>query len=78
MGRAEEIKLTNVVIRPWDDRMLNLLTTWFTEHPFQNWIRHETRVIGETWLHVDQTADPDDLRAEARRLVEASPLWDRH
>ncbi|WP_422737414.1 mechanosensitive ion channel family protein [Micromonospora sp. WMMD729] len=77
-GRVEEVKLTNVVVRLWDDRMLILPTTWFTEHPFQNWTRHETRVVGETRLHVDYTADLDDLRAETRRLVEASPLWDRH
>ncbi|WP_052745074.1 mechanosensitive ion channel family protein [Micromonospora sp. HK10] len=34
-GRVEEVKLTNVVIRLWDDRMLILPTTWFTEHPFR-------------------------------------------
>ncbi len=77
-GRVEEVKLTNVVIRLWDDRMLILPTSWFTEHPFQNWTRHETRVVGETRLHVDHTADLDDLRAETRRIVESSPLWDRH
>ncbi|SBT67267.1 Small-conductance mechanosensitive channel [Micromonospora sediminicola] len=77
-GRVEEVKLTNVVIRLWDDRMLILPTTWFTEHPFQNWTRHETRVVGETRLHVDHTAVLDDLRAETRRIVESSPLWDRH
>ncbi|MEV4656566.1 mechanosensitive ion channel domain-containing protein [Micromonospora sp. NPDC049301] len=77
-GRVEEVKLTNVVIRLWDDRMLILPTTWFTEHPFQNWTRHETRVIGEIRIHVDHTVDLDDLRAETRRLIESSPLWDRH
>ncbi|MEU0079891.1 mechanosensitive ion channel family protein [Micromonospora tulbaghiae] len=77
-GRVEEVKLTNVVIRLWDDRMLILPTTWFTEHPFQNWTRHETRVVGETRLHIDHTADLDDLRAETRRIIESSPLWDRH
>ncbi|MFC0505055.1 mechanosensitive ion channel family protein [Micromonospora costi] len=77
-GRVEEVKLTNVVIRLWDDRMLILPTTWFTEHPFQNWTRHETRVIGQIRIHVDHTADLDEIRAETRRLVESSPLWDRH
>ncbi|PZV92584.1 Small-conductance mechanosensitive channel [Micromonospora phaseoli] len=77
-GRVEEVKLTNVVVRLWDDRMLILPTTWFTEHPFQNWTRHGTRVVGETRLHVDHTADLDDLRTETRRIVESSPLWDRN
>ncbi|WP_236648445.1 MULTISPECIES: mechanosensitive ion channel family protein [Micromonospora] len=76
-GRVEELKLTNVVIRLWDDRVLILPTTYFTERPFQNWTRNESRVVGQIKLHVDHTADLDDLRTEARRLVEASPLWDR-
>ncbi|MEU8112361.1 mechanosensitive ion channel domain-containing protein [Micromonospora sp. NPDC048947] len=76
-GRVEEVKLTNVVIRLWDERMLILPTTYFTERPFQNWTRNESRVIGKVQIHVDHTADLDDLRQEARRLVESSPLWDR-
>ncbi|MEO3773060.1 mechanosensitive ion channel domain-containing protein [Micromonospora sp. B9E7] len=77
-GRVEEVKLTNVVIRLWDDRMLILPTTYFTERPFQNWTRNESRVVGKVQIHVDHTADLDDLRRETRRLVESSPLWDRH
>ncbi|MEV7327333.1 mechanosensitive ion channel domain-containing protein [Micromonospora sp. NPDC093244] len=77
-GRVEEVKLTNVVIRLWDERMLILPTTYFTERPFQNWTRNESRVVGKVQIHVDHTADLDDLRWEARRLVESSPLWDRH
>ncbi|MET8835094.1 mechanosensitive ion channel domain-containing protein [Micromonospora sp. NPDC004540] len=42
-GRVEEVKLTNVVIRLWDDRVLILPTTYFTERPFQNWTRNESR-----------------------------------
>ncbi|TYB95068.1 mechanosensitive ion channel [Micromonospora sp. WP24] len=76
-GRVEEVKLTNVVIRLWDERTLILPTTYFTERPFQNWTRNETRVVGKIQIHVDHTADLDDLRREARRLVESSPLWDR-
>ncbi|MET7969020.1 mechanosensitive ion channel domain-containing protein [Micromonospora sp. NPDC005305] len=76
-GRVEEVQLTNVVIRLWDDRMLILPTTYFTERPFQNWTRNESRVVGKIQIHVDHTADLDDLRREARRLVESSPLWDR-
>ncbi|MCO1593615.1 mechanosensitive ion channel family protein [Micromonospora sp. RHAY321] len=76
-GRVEEVKLTNVVIRLWDDRNLILPTTYFTERPFQNWTRNESRVVGKIQMHVDHTAELDDLRREARRLVESSPLWDR-
>ncbi|MET8087229.1 mechanosensitive ion channel domain-containing protein [Micromonospora sp. NPDC005197] len=76
-GRVEEVKLTNVVIRLWDERILILPTTYFTERPFQNWTRNESRVIGKIQIHVDHTADLNDLRREVRRLVESAPLWDR-
>ncbi|PZG00852.1 mechanosensitive ion channel family protein [Micromonospora deserti] len=76
-GRVEEVKLTSVVIRMWDERRLILPTTYFTDRPFQNWTRHEARVVGEIRLHLDYTAEVDQLRREARRLVEESPLWDR-
>jgi hypothetical protein len=52
-------------------------STYFTSKPFQNWTRHEARVLGEVMLHLDYTADLDELRAETQRIVQASPLWDR-
>ncbi|MFG2056835.1 mechanosensitive ion channel family protein [Micromonospora sp. NPDC048930] len=76
-GRVEEVKLTSVVLRMWDERRLILPTTYFTDRPFQNWTRHEARVVGELRLHLDYTADVEQLRREARRLVEQSPLWDQ-
>lgn len=57
--------------------VLILPTTYFTERPFQNRTRNEFRALGKVQLHVDYTADLDDLRREARRLVESFPLWDR-
>lgn len=50
---------------------------YFTRTPYENWSRHETRVLGSVVLHLDHQAPVAELRAEARRLVEASPLWDR-
>jgi small-conductance mechanosensitive channel len=76
-GRIEDMTLTYVVVRLWDERRLVLPTTYFTKNPFQNWTRHETRVLGAVLLHLDYRAPVDDLRAEVQRLVEASPLWDR-
>lgn len=76
-GRVEEVALTHVVVRLWDQRRLIVPTTYFTGNTFQNWTRHEARVLGEVTLHVDYTAELDELRTHARRLVEDSPLWDR-
>jgi small-conductance mechanosensitive channel len=76
-GRIEEITLTYVVVRTWDNRRLILPISWFTTNVFQNWTRHESRVIGSIILHVDFTVPVGELRDEMYRLVQESPLWDR-
>ncbi|MEV7230206.1 mechanosensitive ion channel domain-containing protein [Polymorphospora sp. NPDC051019] len=76
-GRVEEIKLTHVVVRLWDERRLMLPTSYFTNKPFQNWTRHEARVLAAVTLHLDFTAHIDEIRAETHRLLEQTPLWDQ-
>lgn len=76
-GRVEDVNLTHIVVRMWDERRLTVPTTYFTERPFQNWTRHDARVRSEVAVHLDFTADMEDLRREAHRLLEANPLWDR-
>jgi small-conductance mechanosensitive channel len=75
-GRIEELTLTYVVIRLWDERRLVLPTTYFTQTPFQNWTRHEARVLGSVILYVDDSLPVDPLRQELRRVLAESPLWD--
>lgn len=75
-GRIDEITLTYVVVRAWDNRRLILPISWFTTNVFQNWTRHEARVIGSIVLHVDFSVPVEDLRSEMHRLVQESPLWD--
>ncbi|TCO20273.1 mechanosensitive ion channel-like protein [Kribbella steppae] len=75
-GRIDEITLTYVVVRTWDNRRLILPISWFTTNVFQNWTRHEARVIGSIVLHVDFSVPVEELRAEMYRFVRESPLWD--
>jgi small-conductance mechanosensitive channel len=75
-GHIEEIRLTYVVVRLWDERRLVLPTSYFTMAPFQNWTRNDARVLGSVLLHLDYSAPVDELRRETRRILEASPLWD--
>jgi small-conductance mechanosensitive channel len=76
-GRVEELTLTHVVVRLWDERRMMLPTTFFITTPFQNWTRDSSRVLGTVLLHLDYRAPVAALRAESRRIVELSPLWDR-
>lgn len=75
-GRIEEIRLTYVVVRIWDLRRLVVPITYFIEHPFQNWTRTSADILGVVTIHVDYSLPVDEVRAEFRRILEASPLWD--
>ncbi len=76
-GRVEEITGTYVVLRIWDLRRLIIPLQWLIENPFQNWTRSSSTVIGSVFLWVDYGMPIEPLRAEARRICEAAPEWDR-
>ncbi|MEV1289583.1 mechanosensitive ion channel domain-containing protein [Micromonospora sp. NPDC049679] len=75
-GHVENVQLTHVIVRSWDERRLVLPTTYFTTKPYQNWTRYESRVIGTIELQLDYTADIDNVRAETGRLLETNENWD--
>lgn len=76
-GSIEEITATYVVVKIWDERRMIVPLGWFTEHPFQNWTRQGSNLLGSVLLWVDYSLPVEALRAEAQRLCEASPLWDK-
>jgi hypothetical protein len=76
-GRIEEITLSYVVVRIWDDRRLILPSSYFTGTPFQNWTRNSSAVIGTVEFDVDWTVPVDEMRDAGRRFVEGSDRWDR-
>jgi len=76
-GRIEELSLTYVVLRLWDERRLVLPVSYFTANPFENWTRHSSRVIGHVMIRVDWSVPVDELRAELYRALREHPLWDQ-
>jgi small-conductance mechanosensitive channel len=75
-GRVDDITLTYVVVRTWDERRLIIPTSYFVDNPFQNWTRHEARVIGTVFVTLDYSVPVDEVRGEVQRILEASALWD--
>ena len=75
-GRIEEITLTYVVVRIWDERRLVLPISYFLEKPFANWTRESAEILGTVFIYVDYTVPVDAVRAELERIVGASPHWD--
>ena len=76
-GKIEEINLTYVVVRIWDDRRLVVPIAKFMEENFENWTRRTSDLLGTVFLHVDRTADVARLRARLTKIVAADPLWDK-
>ncbi|MEU9889363.1 mechanosensitive ion channel domain-containing protein [Sphaerisporangium sp. NPDC051011] len=76
-GRIEELTLTYVVVRLWDERRLILPVSYFTKTPFENWTRYESRVIGHVMLYVDWSVPVEELRTELYRRLREHPLWDQ-
>ena len=76
-GRVEEITGTYVVMRLWDERRLIVPLQWFIENPFENWTRTGSQIMGTVLLWVDYATPIEPIRAEASRLVESMPEWDR-
>lgn len=76
-GRIEEINLTYVVVRIWDQRRLILPITYFLETPFQNWTRKTADIWGTVFLYVDHTVPVGELKTQLKALLESTPLWDQ-
>lgn len=76
-GWVDEITLTYVVVRVWDQRRLVLPVSYFLEKPFENWTRSSTDLIGSVYVYADPTVDVGAVREELRSILESTPLWDR-
>jgi small-conductance mechanosensitive channel len=76
-GTIEDIGLTYVAVRLWDERRLIVPTPRFLEQPFQNWSRTSAGLLGTIMLRVDFDLPVARLRAELERLIKEEPLWDR-
>jgi small-conductance mechanosensitive channel len=75
-GRVEEITLTYVVLKLWDNRRLILPLNYFIEKPFQNWTRTGADLVATVYLYMDYSVPVDEVRAEFSRILKSTDLWD--
>ena len=61
-GRIEEITLTYVVVKIWDERRMILPVSYFLEKPFQNWTRTGANITGTIFLYVDYSFPVENIR----------------
>ncbi len=76
-GWIEELTLTYVVVRIWDNRRLVLPINYFIEKPFQNWTRTTSDITGSFFIYVDYSMPVDWIRSEFMDIIQDHPLWDK-
>ncbi|MGK7389743.1 MAG: mechanosensitive ion channel family protein [Candidatus Cyclobacteriaceae bacterium M2_1C_046] len=75
-GRVEEIHLTYVVVKIWDERRLVVPTTYFIDHSFQNWTRVSADILGTIFIYTDYSVDFEALRKFFLESIEKEEKWD--
>lgn len=75
-GRIEEINITYVVVKIWDERRLIVPVDYFLNNPIQNWTRTGSNILGTAMLYVSYDLPVEPLRGELARLVKDNPNWD--
>lgn len=76
-GRVEEISLTYVVLKIWDDRRLVIPVSKLLDDTIENWTRETSHLLGTVMLYLDHAVDVENVRKFAVEQVRNHPLWDK-
>lgn len=76
VGRIEEIRMSYITVRTWDERAIIVPTSRFLEESFENWSRVSEALTGPVFLHLDPVTDIEPIREEFVRFVQGHELWD--
>jgi len=78
-GTVDEITLTFLTIRTWDERRITMPVSYFTSKPFENWSRGGAQMTGIVYWHLDHSAPIEMMRERLRDILRECPAWDgRH
>ncbi|MCC5478193.1 mechanosensitive ion channel family protein [Streptomyces sp. NPDC059680] len=75
-GTVEEITLTFLTVRTWDERRITMPVSYFTSKPFENWSRGTPQMTGTVFWHLDHSAPIEAMREKLRDILRESPAWD--
>ncbi len=76
-GTIEEIRLTHVVMKIWDERRLVVPTARLLDQSFQNWTKGGSEKLGTVELYLDYRTPVDAVRQHFEAILPNSELWDR-
>ncbi|MET9253084.1 mechanosensitive ion channel domain-containing protein [Streptomyces sp. NPDC003717] len=75
-GTVEDITLTYLTVRTWDERRITMPVSYFTANPFENWSRGTPQMTGIVYWHLDHSAPLDAMRERLRDILRQCPAWD--
>jgi small-conductance mechanosensitive channel len=76
-GFIEDLRLTYVVLKTWDERRLIIPTSRFLEQPFQSLTRSDMHLLGAVFLRIDRSIPIAGVRAALDAALADEPLWDK-
>ncbi len=75
-GTVEEITLTFLTVRTWDERRITMPVSYFTSKPFENWSRGGAQMTGTVFFHLDHAAPVEKMRERLHEILQNSTDWD--
>lgn len=75
-GTVEEITLTFLAVRTWDERRITMPVSYFTSKPFENWSRGGVQMTGSVFFHLDHSAPVAAMREQLRDILGECGAWD--
>ncbi|WP_327266742.1 mechanosensitive ion channel family protein [Streptomyces sp. NBC_01232] len=75
-GRVEEITLTFLTVRTWDERRITMPVSYFTSKPYENWSRGGAQMTGTVFWHLDHSAPIGLMRDRLQDILKEIPEWD--
>ncbi|MEU7025933.1 mechanosensitive ion channel domain-containing protein [Streptomyces sp. NPDC046275] len=75
-GVVEEVTLTFLTVRTWDERRVTLPVSYFTSRPFENWSRGGPELTGTVFLHCDHSTPVPLARAHLGEFLATCGTWD--
>ncbi|MFE9635763.1 mechanosensitive ion channel family protein [Streptomyces sp. NPDC006463] len=75
-GVVEDITLTFLAVRTWDERRITMPVSYFTTRPFENWSRGGVQMTGTVFLHCAHSTPVDLMRDKVHEILHACPEWD--
>ncbi|MEU5399440.1 mechanosensitive ion channel domain-containing protein [Streptomyces sp. NPDC005963] len=76
-GTVEEITLTFLAVRTWDERRITMPVSYFTSKPFENWSRGGVQMTGTVYFHLDHSTPVARMREQLHEVIKDHPAWDR-